>query len=66
MAGVAQAEERLSVNQDVAGSSPATRPEIVGMSSNWQDCSLWSYLSRSESSHPSFAPVAQPAAAHGR
>ena len=40
MAGVAQAAERLTVNQIVAGSSPATRPEVVGMSSNWQDGSL--------------------------
>ena len=39
-AGVAQAAERLTVNQIVAGSSPATRPEVVGMSSNWQDGSL--------------------------
>jgi hypothetical protein len=40
MAGVAQAAERLTVNQIVAGSSPATRPRVVGMSSNWQDGSL--------------------------
>jgi hypothetical protein len=40
MAGVAQAAERLTVNQIVAGSSPATRPGVVGMSSNWQDGSL--------------------------
>ncbi len=33
--------------------------EIVGMSSNWQDGRLWIYLSRFESSHPSFVPVAQ-------
>jgi hypothetical protein len=30
MAGVAQAAERLTVNQIVAGSSPATRPEMLG------------------------------------
>ncbi len=52
-------QRRLSVNQDVAGSSPVAHLEIVGMSSNWQDGRLWIYLSRFESSHPSFVPVAQ-------
>src|SRR5262245_40507403 len=30
MAGVAQTAERLAVNQIVAGSSPATRPDLLG------------------------------------
>ena len=30
MAGVAQLAERLAVNQIVAGSSPATRPGLLG------------------------------------
>ena len=36
MAGVAQMVERLTVDQIVAGSSPVTRPEIIGEWRNWR------------------------------